>query len=322
MSEGGVILVAGEALYDLVAEGPTTLEAHPGGGPFNTARTIARLEAPVAFLSRVSRDGFGERLVELLGADGVRLDAVVRTEEPTTLAIADVDGEGVARYRFYTRGTAAAGLTAGEALAALPADVSALHVGTLGLVLEPTASALAAVVERLAGDALVALDPNCRPSAVPDPVAYRARLETFLASTDVLKLSEEDAFWLEPRRPPVEAARALLRGDRAVALLTHGAGGASVVTRDAAVAVPAPAARVVDTIGAGDAFCGGFLALWRRAGLHRADLARLDALRDATRFACMVAARTCERAGAAPPALSEVHASRASRAAAGVVRSA
>jgi fructokinase len=65
---------------------------------------------------------------------------------------------------------------------------------------------------------------------------------------------------------------------------------------------------VVDTIGAGDAFGGGFLAWWSLRGLGRDELADTDAVRAATRFACVVAARTCERPGAQPPRLAEVQA--------------
>jgi fructokinase len=64
--------------------------------------------------------------------------------------------------------------------------------------------------------------------------------------------------------------------------------------------------NVVDTIGAGDAFGGGFLAWWRLRDRGRADLADPAALRAATAFACTVAARTCERPGASPPTLAEV----------------
>ena len=79
--------------------------AHPGGGPFNTARTIGRLEQPVAFLGRLSSDRFGTTHERMLAEDAVRLDAVVWTDEPTTLALAEVDASGSARYRFYERGT-------------------------------------------------------------------------------------------------------------------------------------------------------------------------------------------------------------------------
>ena len=95
-----VVLVGGEALYDLVLDGTEELRAHPGGGPFNTARTIGRLQQPVAYLGRVSTDRFGRTLERILADDGVHLDAVVYTEQPTTLALAEIDDEGVAKYRF------------------------------------------------------------------------------------------------------------------------------------------------------------------------------------------------------------------------------
>ena len=104
------IVVGGEALVDLVAGGGA-LEAHLGGGPFNTARTLGRLEQPVAFLGRISRDRFGAQMLAQLEEDGVGLDAVVPTDDPTTLALAEVDARGAATYRFYWQGTSAPGLT-------------------------------------------------------------------------------------------------------------------------------------------------------------------------------------------------------------------
>jgi fructokinase len=307
---GPVIVVAGEALVDLVPDGDRGLRAHPGGGPFNTARTIARLERPVAYLGRLSRDRFGQRLRAMLAGDGVRLDSVVTTDEPTTLALAEVDAQGGATYRFYERGTSAPGLTTEAALAALPAEVDALHVGTLGLALEPVATALEAVVERVAGTALVALDPNIRPDVLEDPAAYRARLRRIVAHTDLVKASHEDLAWLDPDRPPVAAARALLDHGPAAAIVTRGGEGAVVVMRDGEVEVAAPPVEVVDTIGAGDAFGGALLAWWHREGLGPAALADRDALVEATRFACLVAALTCARAGASPPTLAELEAAR------------
>jgi fructokinase len=308
VSGGDAILVGGEALIDLVADGDDRLAAHPGGAALNTARTIARLEQPVAYLGRLSRDHFGARLERLLVEDGVRLDAVVHTEDPTTLALAELDKAGSARYRFYERGTSAPGLTPEAALAALPEEVRYLHVGTLGIALEPMASAYEAVVERVSSEALVALDPNCRPWVIDDEEGYRARLRRLLSRSHVVKLSEEDAAWLNPDRSAVEAARALLEDGPPVALLTRGPNGAVVITRSAEVAVPAPRATVVDTIGAGDAFCGGFLAWWRQRGLGREQLANIDTVVEATAFGCLVAARTCSKPGASPPYLSELEA--------------
>jgi fructokinase len=302
-----VIVVGGEALYDLVLQDPSDdLRGHPGGGPFNTARTIGRLEQPVAYLGRLSTDTFGERLQRMLVDDGVGLGSVVHTDDPTTLALAEVNPEGVARYRFYERGTAAPGLTPEAALAALPETIDILHVGTLGLTLEPVASALEAVVERLSDHALIAVDPNIRPWVITDPTSYRERLARVLAHTHVVKVSEEDLAWLEGDLPPVEAVRALLAQGPTLGLLTRGPSGALVVTRTTEVTVPAPRAKVVDTIGAGDAFGGGFLAWWSERGLSPADLGAIDLAVEATAFACLVAARTCSRAGASPPWRSEL----------------
>jgi fructokinase len=302
-----VIVVGGEALYDLVLQGPTDdLRGHPGGAAFNTARTVGRLDQPVAYLGRMSNDTFGARLQRMLQEDGVSLDTVVRTDEPTTLALAEVDHEGVARYRFYERGTSAPGLTPDAALAALPERVDILHVGTLSLLLDPVATALEAVVDHVADSALIAVDPNIRPLAVEDEPAYRARLARILSKAHVVKVSEEDLAWLDGDLPPVEAVRSLLAHGPTLGLLTRGPHGALVVTRTADVVVPAPRAKVVDTIGAGDAFGGGFLAWWNERGLTRDDLGTIDLVVEATTFACLVAARTCSRPGAEPPYRSEL----------------
>jgi fructokinase len=51
------------------------------------------------------------------------------------------------------------------------------------------------------------------------------------------------------------------------------------------VPVPAPRAKIVDTIGAGDAFGGGFLAWWSERGLTRDALTRIDTVGEATNCA-------------------------------------
>src|SRR3954465_1953895 len=89
-----VILVAGEALYDLVPGDGNELRAYPGGGPFNTARTLGRLGRPVAFLGRISSDGFGTTIERLLAEDGVGRALAVRTDATTTHAIAGGDPAG------------------------------------------------------------------------------------------------------------------------------------------------------------------------------------------------------------------------------------
>jgi fructokinase len=231
---------------------------------------------------------------------------VPRTEEPTTLAVAELGPDGQAAYRFYTEATAAAGLTAQEARAALPETVDSLLVGTLGIAVEPPAGAVEALVEHVAGRTLVAVDPNCRPAAIEDPAAYRERLARLLGRADVVKVSAEDLEWLVPGTEPERAARGLLEQGPAVVLLTLGGEGAVALTESGRVGAPAPSVHLEDTIGAGDAFAGAFLAWWRARGLDARALADRDALAGALHFAVLVSARTCERPGADPPKLSEL----------------
>jgi fructokinase len=297
------IVVGGEALIDLVPHAAGELRAHAGGGPYNTARTLGRLEQDVHYLGCVSDDAFGKQLRAQLEEDGVRLDAVVETRRPTTLALTELDDAGAATYRFYADGTSAPALTPEQALAALPEDVDLLHVGSLGLVMEPVAAALQAVVEALAERALIMVDPNCRPTFIAEREAYRRGLAATLRYTHVVKASGDDLEYLMPGASLTEGARALLADGPAVALVTLGGDGALIVTAADETHVAAPAVTVVDTIGAGDAFGGGFLAYWNH---HGGSLDDPEAVRAATQFACIVAARTCERAGANPPRWSDL----------------
>jgi fructokinase len=168
------------------------------------------------------------------------------------------------------------------------------------------ASALEAVVERLSGPALVMVDPNVRPWVIPDRDAYLRRLRRVLERTHVVKVSEEDLAWLDPDRPPPDAARALLDLGPTVALLTLGGEGALAVTAAGELRVPAPTVAVVDTIGAGDAFGGGFVAWWRERGLGPDALRDDDLVEQATRQAVLVAALTCAQPGASPPFASDL----------------
>jgi fructokinase len=304
-----MIVVAGESLVDLIAGEDGSLMPLPGGGPFNVARTLARLEVPVAFLGAVSTDSFGRVLRAALAEDGVDLRCVVDTDRPTTLAVAELDDEGIARYRFYAEGTAAPSLTPTACDAVLSAvDMKALHVGSLGLALEPLGSAVEQAVAHAASDVLVMVDPNWRPGAVADGAAWRARLERVLRRADVVKVSTEDLAHLAPGIEVARAARGLLAGRARCVLVTAGGGPVRVLTTEGEAVVEPEPADVVDTVGAGDAFCAGFLAWCTASQVSRAQLGAVEPMRDAAAFAALIAARTCERAGADPPRLDELEA--------------
>lgn len=300
-----MIVVAGEALIDLVPQGRGALSPLTpalGGGPYNTALALGRLGSPTAFRSRVSSDAFGEALLDGLRRASVDVSGVQRGPEPTSLAVATIDAHGSASYSFYVEGTA-------DRLFRLPAPLPegtrAVSFGTCSLVLEPGATAYEGLM-RSAAEAglLVALDPNIRAALIPDPEAYRARFLSWLPSVSLLKLSEEDARWLggDPR--------AWLAAGPAAVVLTRGGEGLSVYTRDGAThSVPGEKVAVVDTIGAGDTVNAALLhgleamdalSAEALAGLGADDWTRL------LRLAARAAAITCSRAGAEPPYASEL----------------
>jgi fructokinase len=305
-----VIVVGGEALVDLLVRPDGAVTATHGGGPFNTARTIGRLGVPVTFLGRLSADRFGRAMAARLVDDGVALGCPDPTAEPTTLALAELDDGGQARYRFYIEGTSAPGLGPEDLLAVRAEAPVAVHVGTLGLVLEPMASTLEAFVAGLGRDVVVMLDPNCRPSVIADPAAYRARIGRVLRRADVIKVSHEDLAFLRPGEPAGDAARALLgpagQGGPAVVLLTAGPEPVVALTRTGEIAVAVQPVEVVDTVGAGDALGGAFLAWWIGSRLGRAELDDPDTLRRAVAAGIEVATLTCTRAGADPPRLADL----------------
>ena len=299
---GRMIVVAGEALIDILVQPDGRLTAVPGGGPFNTARTIGRLGGQVAFLGRLSNDRFGGVLRDGLTESDVDLSLVEPTDAPTTLAIAELDDDGAATYRFHTTDTSAAALSPDAVEAALARRPRAVHLGTLGLALEPVADVLAAAIPAVGVETLVMLDPNCRPRGHPRPrcVSRPAR-----ADPDPRRCRQG-----QHRRPRVPRPGSLADGCRAGVPRSRrdrrprDRRARAGPHRDRDGRRPARRSRlvsIVDTVGAGDAFGGGFLARWIERGSGREDLADSAGVRDAVAFGIAVAVRTCQRAGADPP---------------------
>ena len=299
-----MITVIGEALVDIIVDARGEVTSVVGGGPLNTARTVARLGVGSQFLGGVSTDPFGQRIMRLLDADGVTLGGG-QVPEPTTLAIAQIDESGAATYRFMLDGTSAAAVTPEMALMAIDPSARAIHAGTLALVMQPLCDALVAVVAAARDDQIVMIDPNCRPS-VDRLDLLRTSLDAVVHRADVVKVSGDDLEYLFPGAPTLQAAQALSVDTDSLVLFTDGANAVHVIRGDVDVVLDVPRVPVVDTVGAGDSFSGGFLAWWLHRGLGRADLADLDLVADAARFGIAVAGITCQRPGAEPPLAHEV----------------
>jgi len=114
-----MILTCGDALFDVFANPGSSassiaLDARVGGSPLNVTVALSRLGQSAAFLSKVSNDPFGRKLIAYLRSEGVDVDLIVRTTAPTTLAIVALDDKGVPTYSFYTNGTADRSLAVSE----------------------------------------------------------------------------------------------------------------------------------------------------------------------------------------------------------------
>ena len=309
-----MFVVVGEALIDLVGQrGGRTLAAHPGGSPANVALGLARLGVPVTLKTRLGRDAFGEMISAHLEASGVLVDGGPEGGVSTSLAIATL-AAGIASYDFRIDWDV-------EPLAPLPIEARCLHTGSLATVLPPGEASVVDLVERehKRGRVTVSYDPNVRPALLGDAARARPDIESLVALSDVVKVSDEDLRWLYPDRRDEDVAQAWLASGPALVVVTRGGAGVYAVSPGLELYRRAVPIDLVDTVGAGDSFTSGLLD-----GLHRADLvggARRDALAaidEATLAsvvdaAALIAAITCSRPGADPPTRAEVDAALAAQ---------
>ncbi|CAM3593101.1 hypothetical protein STSO111631_23895 [Stackebrandtia soli] len=278
---------------------------------------LARLGVDCRFLGRFGADAFGPLSRARLADAGVRLDAAVDTDRLSTMAVVALSPQGTPEYSFYLEGTADWGWTLDELP---PDDPDAIHVGSLAAAVDPARTVISRHVHRLAaaGTTTVSCDPNVRPKLGFDHRSETARIVDLAGASHLVKVSDEDLAWLYPGEPvAVVVARWRRDGVDAQIIVTLGAAG-SVLYRPngAVVRVEAKPVTVVDTIGAGDAFCSATLAALSDAdALGTAPKARLAALSDGDWARILAAASraaelTCSRPGADPPSWPEWEACR------------
>jgi fructokinase len=244
-------------------------------------------------------DRYGELVVGHLSESGVRLSqGSVQQGEATSSARAVLDDAGAATYSFDVRWQ--------PHLNPLDDDYLVVHTGSMAAAIDPGATSVLNLLRERRQASTISYDVNARPALMGEAGAARARVREFSAASDIVKASDEDLAWLEPGRPWQEAAEVLLATGPAAVVVTLGARGAAVVTREGSGSVQAPAVDVVDTVGAGDSFNAALLdALWSRELLgvqQREALARfpLDGWLEVAAYAARLAALSTTRAGAQP----------------------
>jgi fructokinase len=312
-AEPAAFAVIGETVVDLVDPGDgSACIAHQGGGPMNIAIGLARLGNRTAFFGRMSRDPLGTVLYRHLERSGVETGYLVRGAEPSTIALVELSG-GQARYEF-SAGTADFQWTA-EEIAALPAGAPVVHFGSLTSWQPPGDEVVNHRMAQLraAGSALISYDPNARPTLQGAAASARAKVARSAALAHVIKASSDDIDYLYDGQEVTSVVEGWLGQGAALVVITSGSAGATAwVPGRAPVKRPAFPTRVVDTVGAGDAFMSGLLDGLGRRGL--ATPAGLGSLADPSVLAGIIddagagAAITCSRAGANPPTRAEVDA--------------
>lgn len=295
-----MILCAGESLIDMVPEG-VTFHPHAGGAVYNTAIALGRLGQQTGYLWPLSRDQFGEKLLEPLTAANVDTSLCPRSERLTTLAFVTLTN-GEAKYAFYDEGSAGR-LFAASDLPELPASTRALFIGGISLVPDPCGATIETLVERARAQGItVMIDPNIRPFFITEIPKFRQRLQRLIANSDMVKLSSDDIEWLYPDDPDSAAAAILAQGPKVV-FRTGGSAGAEAHWAGTRLTAAAMKVAVADTIGAGDTFNAGVLAALDRAGVLANRLGNMTQahLQQALDLGVRAAAVTVSRPGANPP---------------------
>lgn len=300
----GTVCVVGSLVFDLVARTPrrpkpgesvigTAFEMHLGGKGFNQAVAASRSGASVALVGNVGSDDFGHRFLAHLSHEDIDCSQVAMVPELTTGIGLPVIEEETGENAIIMVPGANAALTPAHVEAAAQV-ITAARVLSLQLEVPLDASMAAAALARSAGVCTV-LNP-----------APACELPAEIAGLiDVLVPNETEAETLSGVPAALDrglaAAGALLdRYGVGAVVMTLGHDGAVAVTRDGCWRVPAHAVEVVDTVAAGDAFCGALAAA----------LAGGAPLRDAVVRANAAGALACTRRGAEPsmPSASEIDA--------------
>lgn len=288
------VIVIGEALIDVVTTPQGTIE-HPGGSPANVAYGLGRLGVEVDLLTAIGPDERGFAIEAHLRSAGVGLlpgSTSLKRTSSSTVTLAD---DGSAQYAFDVTW---------ELDPVTPALAPKLiHTGSIATFLGPGAGVVKEHLRHWHGDCAITYDPNIRPSLLGSHSEALSIFEDLIHLTDVVKLSDEDAKWLYPRKDLGGIATHLLSMGAGLAVITLGPHGSLLATASNTVNVPSVNSVVVDTIGAGDSYTSALIMglLFRRIDdLAPEDLAHLG------RTASMAAAITVRRPGANPPTMQEL----------------
>ena len=292
------IWVCGEVLIDILPTGPVV-----GGGPANTAKSLARLGYEVDFIDGISTDDYGVSARKELSRDGVGLGLSLTSDKPTCTATVTLDSQGSASYEFLIDGTATFDFNNSWLPDPERLKPSVLHIGTLVTIIEPGARVLFDWAVKVGEFAPIVFDPNVRASVMADKAKYVAAVEKWVSISSVVKVSDDDITWLYPSDSLDVVAHRWIEAGVSAVVVTRGAKGLIGFTSSGMEEVDGARVDVVDTVGAGDTVGAIVVEGIIKHSVHGLQGQVLNAV---LLKAAIAAGITCSRVGAQPPRAHEL----------------
>lgn len=265
------VTAMGEVLIDftpcgLSEGGRNVFEQNPGGAPANVLVALSRLGYRTAFIGKVGDDMHGRLLEDTLKENKVDVSGLcIDPAYFTTLAFVQLK-DGERDFSFARKPGADTQIRPDEVNLDVLNQSFIFHFGSLSLTDEPARSAtLFAVEHAKKAGAVISYDPNYRAPLWPNEETARRTMRSVVPYVDIMKISDEETELLTDVSDPYEAAGVLLDQGVKCVVVTLGAEGAMLRTKEFTVKEPTRAARVVDTTGAGDSFWGGLLSRDRKS---------------------------------------------------------
>jgi fructokinase len=256
------IISIGELLWDILPTGPRL-----GGTATNFAAFSSRLGNHAALASSLGDDDYGKATRPLLEKANLDLSLLQHSDRPTGTVDVTFSAERQPVYIIHTE-VAWDYIRLTDEIVKAAQAVDAVCFGTLGQRHEVSRSTIRSLVEATSQNCARVFDVNLRM-----PFCTSETLIWSLSHATIVKCSDEElpqVFALLDRPAPTstrEAAQTLLQCFPACRLvaLSLGAHGCLVVSREAAVSHPGFPIKLVDTVGAGDAFTAGLIHSYLRS---------------------------------------------------------
>lgn len=270
----GEILCFGEALWDLLPDGPVL-----GGAPLNLAYRLSSQGLPGAIVSSLGKDELGDDAFRLISEYGMSEEFLFAHETlPTGSVVVDLDETGEPSYTIV-KNTAYDDIPVTENLLEASAAARCFCFGTLAQRDTRSRGTLRKLLENR-GKGLNLLDINLRPECYS-----RESVDYSLKHAGLLKINEDEARTLKEWYSFEEtdfrelAAAFCRRFNLMYCILTLGPKGACAASPDGPIChEPSYDVPRVDPCGAGDAFTAGFLSSFLNDGDIAAACRRGNAL--------------------------------------------